>query len=39
MSLAGLRTPYPYWYEFSTYAKRRWLGRSVIDVLKSEYGK
>lgn len=33
------RVPWPYWYEFSTYAKRRWIGRSIIDVLKAEYGK
>lgn len=35
---AGYRMVHPYWFEFSTYAKRRWLGRPIIDVLKGEYG-
>lgn len=34
----GYRTPYPYWFEFSCYAKRRWLGKALLDVMQNEYG-
>jgi hypothetical protein len=36
---ATTRAPYPYWFEFATYAKRRWVGRPVLEVLTGEYGK
>jgi 23S rRNA-/tRNA-specific pseudouridylate synthase len=34
----GFRIALPFWFEFSTYAKRRWLGRELVEVLKGEYG-
>ena len=27
----------PYTYEFKTFAKRRWIGKRLIDVFKSEF--
>lgn len=33
----GLRKVYPYPYLYQTYAKRRWLGRKLKDVLKEEF--
>ncbi|KAL5022047.1 hypothetical protein ScPMuIL_001202 [Solemya velum] len=33
----GLRKVYPYYYDFSTYVKKRWIGRTVIDVFLSEF--
>jgi hypothetical protein len=35
----GQRIPYAYWYEFSTYAKRRWVGRTLVDIMQGEFGK
>lgn len=33
----GLRKVYPYPYLYQSYAKRRWLGRRLMDVLKQEF--
>ncbi|KAF5400970.1 RNA pseudouridylate synthase domain-containing protein 2 [Paragonimus heterotremus] len=33
----GLRKVYPYHFVFKSYAKRRWLGRSICDVLLEEF--
>jgi 23S rRNA-/tRNA-specific pseudouridylate synthase len=33
-----LRTVEPYPYSFSTFAKARWLGRTVLDVYATEFG-
>ncbi|KAK3581085.1 hypothetical protein CHS0354_033873 [Potamilus streckersoni] len=33
----GLRKVYPYYYTFSTYVKERWFGRTVLDVLGTEF--
>ncbi|OWF41662.1 RNA pseudouridylate synthase domain-containing protein 2 [Mizuhopecten yessoensis] len=30
----GLRKVYPYYFKFESYVKRRWLGKSVIQILK-----
>ena len=37
-SIRWLRTVEPYLYTFSTHAKSRWLGRSVLDVYHTEFG-
>lgn len=33
----GLRKVYPYPYLYQSYAKRRWIGRRLKDVLKQEF--
>jgi len=33
----GLRKVQPYLFEFSTFAKERWRGRSVIDVFSTDF--
>ncbi|KAG0151842.1 hypothetical protein CROQUDRAFT_650381 [Cronartium quercuum f. sp. fusiforme G11] len=33
----GLRKVKPYLFQYSTYAKERWRGRSVIDVFSSDF--
>lgn len=33
----GLRRVYPYNYLYQSYAKRRWVGRKLRDVLKEEF--
>ncbi|KAF8567274.1 hypothetical protein P879_03881 [Paragonimus westermani] len=33
----GFRKVYPYHFVFKSYAKRRWLGRSICDVLLEEF--
>ena len=33
-----LRTVEPYPYTFSTFAKARWLGRTVLDIYATEFG-
>ena len=33
----GLRKVYPYPFTYQTYAKRRWLGRLLIDILRNEF--
>jgi 23S rRNA-/tRNA-specific pseudouridylate synthase len=35
---AWIRVVKPYSYTFATFAKARWLGRSVLDVYHSEFG-
>ena len=37
-STGWLRTVEPYPYTFSTFAKLRWLGRTVLDVYCTEFG-
>jgi hypothetical protein len=37
-STGWLRTVEPYPYTFSTFAKARWLGRTVLDVYHTEFG-
>ncbi|PJF17630.1 Pseudouridine synthase [Paramicrosporidium saccamoebae] len=33
----GLRKVKPYYFEYQTYAKERWLGRTVLDVFLKEF--
>ncbi|KAL7749693.1 DRAP deaminase [Sorochytrium milnesiophthora] len=33
----GLRKVKPYWYRYETFAKGRWLGRSLYDVFVKEF--
>ncbi|XP_076449753.1 pseudouridylate synthase RPUSD2-like isoform X2 [Babylonia areolata] len=33
----GLRKVYPYHYTFSTYAKERWYGRTLQDIMEMEF--
>lgn len=33
----GLRKVYPYYYDFKTYCKGRWIGKSLLEVFKSEF--
>lgn len=33
-----IRIIHPYAYTFSTFAKRRWIGRTLLDVYQSEFG-
>ncbi|XP_064641365.1 pseudouridylate synthase RPUSD2-like [Lineus longissimus] len=33
----GLRKVRPYFFTFSTYAKRRWVGRTILDVYSEEF--
>lgn len=33
----GLRKVPPYWYPYSTYAKERWLGRELLEVVSTEF--
>ena len=37
-SVKFLRTVEPYPYTFSTFAKARWFGRSVLNVYATEFG-
>lgn len=34
---AGLRKVYPYYFDFKTYCKGRWIGKSLLDVFKNEF--
>jgi tRNA pseudouridine synthase 9 len=34
----GVRSVIPYVHEFTTYAKGRWIGREIIEVLTREFG-
>lgn len=34
----GLRKVYPYYFNFTTYAKTQWLGRTLLDVYSTEFG-
>lgn len=34
---AGLRKVYPYYFDFKTYCKGRWIGTSLLDVFKNEF--
>lgn len=33
----GLRKVKPYYFEYQTYAKERWLGRTILDVFRKEF--
>lgn len=33
----GLRKVRPYYYDFKTYCKGRWLGKTLLDVFKTEF--
>uniref|UniRef100_A0A146P8P3 Pseudouridylate synthase RPUSD2 n=1 Tax=Fundulus heteroclitus TaxID=8078 RepID=A0A146P8P3_FUNHE len=33
----GLRKVLPYYYDFKTYCKGRWVGKSLLEVFKSEF--
>lgn len=33
----GLRKVYPYYFEFKTYCKGRWIGKTLLEVFKSEF--
>ncbi|KAJ1921810.1 DRAP deaminase [Tieghemiomyces parasiticus] len=33
----GLRKVEPYYYTYTTYAKGRWLGRTLLDVFRTEF--
>lgn len=34
----GMRKVYPYYFNFTTYAKPHWLGRTLLDVYSTEFG-
>lgn len=34
----GLRKVYPYYFNFTTYAKPHWVGRTLLDVYTTEFG-
>lgn len=33
----GFRRVQPYYFEYRTFAKERWLGKSVLEVFKKEF--
>ncbi|XP_030641542.1 pseudouridylate synthase RPUSD2 [Chanos chanos] len=33
----GLRKVYPYYFDFKTYCKGRWIGKSLLEVFSSEF--
>lgn len=33
----GLRKVYPYYFDFKTYCKGRWIGKSLQEVFKNEF--
>lgn len=33
----GLRKVYPYYFDFKTYCKGRWIGKTLLEVFKSEF--
>ncbi|XP_030212555.1 pseudouridylate synthase RPUSD2 [Gadus morhua] len=33
----GLRKVHPYYYDFKTYCKGRWIGKSLLEVFKDEF--
>lgn len=33
----GLRKVQPYYFEFKTYCKGRWIGKTLLEVFKSEF--
>lgn len=33
----GLRKVHPYYFDFTTYCKGRWIGKSLLEVFKSEF--
>uniref|UniRef100_A0A1A7W8Y5 Pseudouridylate synthase RPUSD2 n=1 Tax=Iconisemion striatum TaxID=60296 RepID=A0A1A7W8Y5_9TELE len=33
----GLRKVYPYYFDFKTYCKGRWIGKSLTEVFKNEF--
>lgn len=33
----GLKKIPPYWYPYTTYAKERWLGREMLEVVSTEF--
>ncbi|XP_016140484.1 pseudouridylate synthase RPUSD2 [Sinocyclocheilus grahami] len=34
---SGLRKVYPYYFDFTTYCKGRWIGKTLLEVFKSEF--
>ncbi|KAJ1672336.1 DRAP deaminase [Coemansia sp. RSA 25] len=34
---AGLQRIHPYFHKFATYAKGRWVGRTILEVFRSEF--
>jgi hypothetical protein len=34
-----VRIVYPYPYTFATFAKARWIGRTVVDIYNDEFGE
>lgn len=34
-----VRIIYPYPYTFATFAKARWIGRSIVDIYNEEFGE
>ena len=36
--IAGLRKVYPYYFNFTTFAKPHWVGRTLLDVYTTEFG-
>ncbi|RXN17151.1 RNA pseudouridylate synthase domain-containing 2 [Labeo rohita] len=33
----GLRKVYPYYFDFTTYCKGRWIGKTLLEVFKNEF--
>ncbi|KAF5379857.1 hypothetical protein D9757_007244 [Collybiopsis confluens] len=36
-TVPGLKKIPPYWYPYTTYAKERWLGRELLEVVSTEF--
>ncbi|KIK60879.1 hypothetical protein GYMLUDRAFT_244033 [Collybiopsis luxurians FD-317 M1] len=36
-AISGLKKTPPYWYPYTTYAKERWLGRELLEVVSTEF--
>jgi hypothetical protein len=37
LTAKGLRYVIPYWYDFKTRPKRRWVGTKIIDMYLKEF--
>ena len=37
--ISGLRMVYPYYFNFTTYAKGRWIGHTILDIFTKEFRK
>lgn len=37
ITVSGLRKVQPYWYNYTTMAKGRWLGREILEIVSTEF--